>query len=409
MIELRKGKILKVSAYILILSFFSVFILFSSFSTSLYSQQTDIDKLLEDGKKAYMDGDYEKAIRLLNQAISLIKIKNKLVEAHLSLALTYFTINQMNNATEQIKNVLKLNPSFKPDPELYSPKFIKLFDDVKKKNIRDVEIGSVPQGARIFIDNEDKGLTPFYGVLYLGKHSIKIIKEGFETVEKEITVLEGAENKFLEELEPLPEPVVPQKMEEEPLKKEKIEESSKKSRSKLLYILGGLAVAGVVMVVLLAGKKKEEKPKIASITVSFSPNPVTNPVYDNGRWRWLFTVKLTENNGVGAKFSDTGPNGSALKVDFYPGGSYTNTDYFNISDLEDWFGTQGIQPRGSVSTDIYVWLSTNSGRAVFTFYFTDDNGNRIEASGTVNFSSSFSKEAEKGITFTLPAIGVVKK
>ncbi len=406
--NLRNSKFFCIFSYFVVISFFFVFVLFNSF-TPLYSQQTDIDKLLEDGKKAYIDGDYEKAVRLLNQAIALIKTKNKLLEAHLSLALTYFTINQLDNATEQIKNVLKLSPSFRPDPEFYSPKFLKLFDDVKKRNIRDVEIVSIPEGAKIFIDNEDKGFTPFTGVLYLGKHIIRIIKENYEELEKEIYVDPTKINKFTEELKPLPTPTVTEKIEEKPISKEKLDVPPKKSKSSLLFIVGGALVAGVVIAVLLASKKKEEKPKIASITVSFSPNPATNPVYDNGRWRWLFTIQLTENNGVGASFSDTGPNGSALKVDFYPGGSYSNTSYLKAKDMQDWFETQRIQPKGVVRADIYVWLGSNSGRAVFTFYFTDDNGNKIEASGTINFSPSSKLDAEKALKDIVPAIGVVKR
>lgn len=411
MIELQKRKIFKFSAFILIFSFFSAFVLFNSFASPLYSQKTDIDKLLEDGKKAYMDGDYDKAVRLLNQAISLIKSKTKLIDAHLSLALTYFTINQMDYATEQIKNVLKLSPSFKPDPEFYSPKFIKLFDDIKNKNIRNVEIVSIPEGARIFIDNEDNGITPFSGGLYLGKHTIRIVKEGYEILEKEISVDLKRPNKFLEELKPLPVQVVTEKIEEKPISKEKVEETPKRSKSSLLYIVGGALVAGVVIAILLASKKKEEKPKIANISVTFNPNPVSNPVYDDGRWRWYFTVTLKENNGVGASFSDTGPGSSALKVDFYPGGTFSNTSYWKANEMNDWFEASRIQPNGSLSTGLYVWLAATSGKAVFTFYFTDDNGNRVEASGTVNFSSSLGKEAEKAIkeNSVFPEIGVVKR
>lgn len=411
MVKLRKSEIFRVCASFLTVSFIFAFVILSGFAPPLYSQQTDIDKLLDDGKKAYMDGDYEKAVRLLNQAISLIKNKSKLIDAYLSLALTYFTINQLDRATEQIQNVLKLNPSFKPDPEFYSPKFIKLFDDVKKKNIRDVEIVSIPEGARIFIDDEDKGITPFVGGLYLGKHTIRIVKEGYEILEKEISIdIKGA-NKFTEELKPLPAPVVQEKIEEKPISKERVEESAKKKKSSLLFLVGGALVAGVVIVILLAGKKKEEKPKIANISVTFSPNPVPNPVYDNGKWRWYFTVTLKENNGVGASFSDTGPGSNALKVDFYPGGNYTNTSYWKASEMSDWFGSQRIQPYGTLSVSLYVWLGSNSGRAIFTFYFTDDNGNRIEASGTVNFSSSLGKDANRSIEEINipPAIGVAKK
>ncbi len=281
MLILRESGYFKFFSILILLVFSSVFVIFSSFNFPLRAQQTDIDKILEEGKKAYMDGDYEKAIQLLNQAIALIKNKSTLIDAHLSLALTYFTVNQMENCTEQIKSILKLNPSFKPDPEFYSPKFVKLFEDVRKANTREVTVTSVPEGANIFIDEENKGYTPFKGMLYTGKHKIKIVKEGFSSVEKEINVERTRENIFEVILTPLTpqevkipteekpvekkvEEVKPEekKVEEMPEVKEKYEKEEKKKSSALIYLIGGAIVAGVVVALLLSKKKEEGKGSI---------------------------------------------------------------------------------------------------------------------------------------------------
>jgi tetratricopeptide (TPR) repeat protein len=273
--NLRESGYFEILSSFVLLAFFSVFVIFASFSSPVQAQQTDIDKLLEEGKKAYLDGDYERAIQLLNQAILLIKNKSTLIDAHLSLALTYFTVNQIENCKEQIKSILKLNPSFKPDPEFYSPKFIKVFDDVRKENTREALINTVPVGATIFIDDENKGLTPFRGALYTGKHRLKVVKEGYEPVEKEIVIEKMKENVFELTLNPLApaeekpvekkeevkpvekKPVEEKPVEEVPVAKEKVEKPEKKKSYTALYILAGLAVAGVA-VALLLGKKKEE-------------------------------------------------------------------------------------------------------------------------------------------------------
>lgn len=268
--DLRESGYFKLLSTLMLFVFFSVFVLFTSFDPPLHSQQTDIDKILEEGKKAYLDGDYERAIQLLNQAISLIKNKSTLIDAHLSLALTYFTVNQIENCSEQIKSILKLNPSFKPDPEFYSPKFIKLFEDVRKANTSEVTIASIPAGANIFIDDENKGYTPFKGTLYAGKHKVKILKEGFNPLEKEIVVdrtktnifeleltsVTYAEEKVVEKKEEV-KPVEEKVVEERPVVEKEIEKPEKKKSYTILYLLGGAIVAGVVLALLL-GKKKEE-------------------------------------------------------------------------------------------------------------------------------------------------------
>lgn len=95
--------------------------------------QTDVDKILEEGKKAYMNGDYEKAIEFFTQAINLIRNKAELIEAHLSLALTYFTVNQTENCKKEIRRVFELNPNHSIDPDFYSPRFVLLFESVRKE------------------------------------------------------------------------------------------------------------------------------------------------------------------------------------------------------------------------------------------------------------------------------------
>lgn len=100
---------------------------------SLLLSQTDVDRILEEGKKAYMNGDYEKAIEFFTQAINLIRNKAELIEAHLSLALTYFTVNQTENCKKEIRKVFELNPNHSIDPDFYSPKFVLLFESVRKE------------------------------------------------------------------------------------------------------------------------------------------------------------------------------------------------------------------------------------------------------------------------------------
>ncbi|MGQ9618942.1 MAG: PEGA domain-containing protein [Candidatus Aminicenantia bacterium] len=279
--NLKENGYFKLISTFVLFAFFAVFVISASFNSPLRAQQTDIDKILEEGKKAYLEGEYDRAIQLLNQAIALIKNKSTLVDAHLSLALTYFTVNQLDNCIDQIKSILKLNPSFKPDPEFYSPKFLKLFEKVKNANTRIVTINSIPQGATIFIDDENKGFTPFKGELYTETHKIKVLKEGFEPVEKEIDLSKEKRNLFELALNPSipaetkvtpveekPKEVKPEEkvIEEKPVFKEREEKVEKKKSYTLLYVLGGALVAGVVVALLLS--KKEGK---GSISVNSTP------------------------------------------------------------------------------------------------------------------------------------------
>lgn len=394
--RIRENGFFKPITILLLFAFFSVFVILASFTFPIQAQQTDIDKILEEGKKAYLDGDYDRAIQLLNQAILLIKNKSTLIDAHLSLALTYFTVNQIDNCKEQIKNILKLNPAFKPDPEFYSPKFIKLFDEVRKENTREALITSIPEGATIFIDDESKGFTPFRGTLYAGKHKVRIVKEGFEPVEREISVEKLKENIFEFTLVPVVpvEKPVEEKPVEKPLEKkeeikpeeekpveevpvkEKEEKPEKKRSYTAFYILGGLAVAGVALALLL-GKKKEE----GKGNIDVKSDPTGARIYLDGADTGKVTNAVLTDVKAGthsitlkkALFQEYSTSVTVSKGQT----SYVNAELFaapfnedfndGVANYWDWAPKSGAGSWGVAGT-LYLFTPSGSGNYSFTWY-----------------------------------------
>ena len=65
-------------------------------------------------------------------------------------------------------------------------------------------VASSPVGARVSIDGELKGVTPFNGPVLAGKHVLRISLEGYITVEREVTFVEGIEETQSFELEKVP-------------------------------------------------------------------------------------------------------------------------------------------------------------------------------------------------------------
>jgi hypothetical protein len=65
-------------------------------------------------------------------------------------------------------------------------------------------VASSPAGARVSIDGELKGVTPFNGPVLAGKHVLRLSLEGYITVEREVTFVEGIEETQSFELEKVP-------------------------------------------------------------------------------------------------------------------------------------------------------------------------------------------------------------
>jgi len=65
-------------------------------------------------------------------------------------------------------------------------------------------VASSPAGAQVLIDGELKGVTPFNGPVLAGKHVLRVSLEGYITVEREVTFVEGIEETQSFELEKVP-------------------------------------------------------------------------------------------------------------------------------------------------------------------------------------------------------------
>ncbi len=237
--------------------FLIFFVLFFSFY--LYPQKSEVEKLLEEGKKAYAEGRFQEAISKLNLAISLIQNKQKLVDAYLNLGLTYFTIGKTELAKDALKKALAINPRLVLDPEYFPPKFLTLTEEVRRDFIVNIKLQ-----ANVTADFEVDGELVGRGMLIpvsipKGKHTFTVSARGYKTVKKELDVERDAMT-LVFELAPLERPQAPQGV--------KVS-AGKKGGSKLLYYLGGAAVAGGI-VALLASRKKA--PSTAKLTIETEPS-----------------------------------------------------------------------------------------------------------------------------------------
>lgn len=70
-------------------------------------------------------------------------------------------------------------------------------------------VASTPLGARVSIDGELKGTTPFNAPVLAGKHVLRVSIDGYITVEREVTFVEGIEETQTFELEKVPSRLPP--------------------------------------------------------------------------------------------------------------------------------------------------------------------------------------------------------
>lgn len=101
-----------------------------------FSQTVTRDSLeimLGKAKDHYYSGEYEFAIRELENALQFLKQLKQTdqVEAYKYLAFSYVAFGDRIKAKEQFKKALVLDPQLELDPATVSPKIIKVFEEAK--------------------------------------------------------------------------------------------------------------------------------------------------------------------------------------------------------------------------------------------------------------------------------------
>lgn len=230
-----------------------------------------IARLLIEAENSYKNGQFKEAISIYQKIIDDLKEKKELAETRqdlfktmISLAFTYFTIQETDKARSQLHKLIELHPNQDLDVEIYPPAFARLFQDVQKSLLGQLVITTEPEACDVKIDSQAAGKTPLtLKNILRGDHTITAEKKGFLPRTEPFSVKAGETNSLSMILTKAEEIAVIEK------------EGVKKQRRKIspLVFIGGAALVGVGLLLLL---KKDSTPAEEVVSRPFSNNvPVT--------------------------------------------------------------------------------------------------------------------------------------
>ena len=123
----------------------------SSNVIALQSQQSNVDRDLEEAKTLYREARFTDAIVRLQNTIERLKLlknlqarKTNLGDAYLHLALSYFALAELPLAKAQLTNVLRSDPDRQLDPQIYAPQVIALFEEARKEVAKEPAAAAPP-------------------------------------------------------------------------------------------------------------------------------------------------------------------------------------------------------------------------------------------------------------------------
>jgi hypothetical protein len=129
----------------------------------------------------------------------------------------------------------------------------------------------------------------------------------------------------------------------------------------------------LLFVLLLSGCSA--LPKIASLSISFDPNPVP---YDSTDGKWHFTITINESNGVGVTVSSIRFDGYNQNEELY------DTDYHYYDDFIVGFETDYVPAFSSIQAG-FIHTGSITKYNIITISGIDDNDNPVEASARVDY------------------------
>ena len=240
------------------------------------------EELFAEGKRLLQEEfDYEGAIGKFTEALRYAALKEQKSDVYFYLSLAYYAtpdIQRQEDFVDAIKKLIEINYYWQLDEAICPRRYIERYQEIKR-GYGALRILSNPSGADVYLDGSRRsaGKTP----LTLGRREGEVaieVKKGSKSKKDSLRVVAGKETTS-------PEYILG-------------------GKSSMLYIVGGIVVAGGIGAALLLGGGSEEPGP--------SPTPTPNPT-------------------TGSLQINSQPSGAAIFMDGNDTGMMTNATITDLS------------------------------------------------------------------------------
>lgn len=159
-------------------------------------------------ERMYRSGEYGEAAAL-EGALSRAGDDRTKATVHIMMGMVHQARGFLDKAEEEFRRAVILDPSRKLSPARYPPNVVKLHEQARAQNLGSVIVQSNQPEAEVYIDNRLIGITGAEPVeldeIPVGRHGIRIVKQGYRPLERDISIGPSERSDFYAELEELDE------------------------------------------------------------------------------------------------------------------------------------------------------------------------------------------------------------
>lgn len=368
-------------------------VLFLAFSIAAGSQA---QSSLEEAKRAYFEGRFEASLRSLEALLGTLSDPTELRDAAFFAGLDQLALGDQQRGRSYFESAVRHDPSFEPAEDLFNPKLIALFRDVRSSLVGRLLVESTPPGAEVFIGGQMVGKTPYQGASLSGEQLVRVQLAGHTTEERRVRVRAGDDTNLMVELRSAESASSPSSTSSP---------SSSSSQSspppsggggvsgKTIGILAGAGGGAAAALALASGggnsgsSTTTPTPSVsrAAYSVSITPSTVSAQPSSDPGFDWLirFTVNLMESNGLGG-------NVDFVNVTLRDAvtGSTTSAVNFGAHDVISDAGTNRIEAKSQLQIPIGIVYNfprgNSTGSLSVDMQVTDDRGNVQRLSANAN-------------------------
>jgi len=138
---------------------------------------------LEQGQKAFAEGDYSAALKALDLAAGE---GADLEKVQLLRAQCFAAQQDFGRAEEAFALALEANPEASLDPARVDPSVVKVLDGLRARTRGTVSVSSTPPGAVVSLDGKEQGPTPIELKTVIGRHKVEVKWPGGGTAESSV-------------------------------------------------------------------------------------------------------------------------------------------------------------------------------------------------------------------------------
>jgi hypothetical protein len=125
---------------------------------------------LEQGQKAFADGEYTLALKALDAAFTEGADPEKV---QLLRAQCFAALQDFARAEDAFALALEANPDASLDPTRVDPSVVKMLDGLRARTRGTVVVRSTPAGAEVTLDGKSLGAAPLEAQAVIGRHKLE--------------------------------------------------------------------------------------------------------------------------------------------------------------------------------------------------------------------------------------------